>query len=68
MDKLLLFAASAGEAHLILLIIFIFVMLFWLFGGLYWSRGAEGSWNWGGLGGTLIPWVAVAILGYLMFG
>lgn len=48
---------------MILLVVFVVLMLFWLFFGWYTSDPANPK----GLGGTLIPWVCVAILGWVVF-
>ena len=49
-------------------IIFVVLMLFWLLGGGYVAYEPAGSFNARAFGtGTLIPWVCVAILGYVVF-
>lgn len=49
---------------MILCVIFVVLMMFWLFGGCYmgWDPQKPGL-----IGTTLIPWLCVAILGWLMF-
>lgn len=48
-------------------ILFWILMLFWLiFGGIGW-HGTENRSNWG-LGGFLVTWLAVAVLGWKVFG
>jgi hypothetical protein len=40
-------------------------MMFWLFGGCYWSWAPDKPYM---LGNTLIPWLCVLILGLIVFG
>lgn len=54
-----------SEGHLILLIIFVVAMLLWLVAGVDWAGPGPAYRRYGG---GLLPWIAVAILGYLMFG
>ena len=65
---MLLFAENAGNTHLILLVVFIVVMLLWLLAGVEWGGlvGPEPAYR--RVGGGLLPWIAVAILGYLVLG
>lgn len=51
-----------------LVVIFVVLMLFWLFGGGYvaYEGDAFNARRFGGY--TLIPWVCVAILGWVVFG
>lgn len=50
---------------MIVCVIWTVLMLFWLcYGGYTWDRSAGPV----GLGGTLIPWVCVLILGLIIFG
>ncbi len=52
----------------ILLVVFVVLMMFWLFGGGYVAYTGD-RFNpiiFGG--GTLIPWLCVAIIGYVVFG
>lgn len=48
----------------ILLVVFVVLMLFWLFGGCYimWEPTRPYA-----IGGTIIPWLCVAILGWVVF-
>lgn len=48
-----------------LMVIFVVLMCIWLFGGCYlaWEPNRPI-----GLGGTLLPWLCVAILGWVVFG
>lgn len=41
------------------------LMIFWLFGGCYWTWNPQQPVL---LGNTLIPWCCVLILGLIMFG
>ncbi len=53
---------------MILCVIFVVLMMFWLFGGGYVAYQGD-RFNpviFGG--GTLIPWLCVAILGWILFG
>jgi hypothetical protein len=50
---------------MILCVIFVVLMMFWLFGGCYWSWNPT---NPSAIGNTVIPWLCVAILGWIMFG
>lgn len=52
---------------MILLVVFIVLMLFWLFGGGYvaYENATFNARTFGGY--TLIPWICVAILGYVVF-
>lgn len=53
---------------MILCVVFVVLMLFWLFGGGYVaSQGDRFNFQVFG-GGTLIPWICVAILGWILFG
>jgi hypothetical protein len=50
---------------MIWLVIWTVLMILWLFyGGYTWDRSSGPA----GLGGTLIPWVCVLILGLVIFG
>ena len=49
---------------MILCVIFVVLMMFWLFGGCYWNWNPQTP---AALGNTLIPWLCVAILGWLTF-
>jgi hypothetical protein len=40
-------------------------MLFWLFGGCYWTWETANPHK---IGNTIIPWLCVLILGLIMFG
>lgn len=44
-------------------VVFVVLMLFWLFWGYNTYDPAQPK----GLGNTIIPWLCVAILGYMMF-
>jgi len=50
---------------MILCVVFVVLMMFWLFGGCYWSWNPS---NPALIGNTLIPWLCVAILGWIVFG
>lgn len=52
-----------------LMVVWIFLMMFWLFGGGYVAyKDGSGTFNFPRFGGyTLIPWLCVAIIGYKMF-
>jgi uncharacterized membrane protein YozB (DUF420 family) len=45
-------------------VIFVVLMMFWLFFGSYMSWDRDKPY---GLGTTIIPWLCVAILGWLVF-
>ncbi len=45
--------------------IWVVLMIFWLFGGCYWSWNPQQP---AILGNTIIPWACVLILGLLYFG
>lgn len=49
-----------------LMVIFVVLMCLWLFGGCYisWNPTSPGV----AIGGTIIPWACVAIIGYVLFG
>lgn len=47
------------------MVVFVVLMVLWLAWGFYAVPWRD---NPGGLGGTLIPWACVAILGWQMFG
>jgi hypothetical protein len=55
-----------------LAMVFVVLLLFWLFFGLWSGWPAAGSpvgpAGFAPLGNTLIPWLCVAILGYVVFG
>jgi hypothetical protein len=48
-----------------LMVIFTVLMMLWLFGGLYWTWDAARP---AAAGNTIIPWLCVAILGWVVFG
>jgi hypothetical protein len=52
-----------------LMVVFTVLMVLWLFFGIYtgWPTAA-GPAGFAPLGNTLIPWLCVAILGYVIFG
>lgn len=50
---------------MILVVIFVVLMMFWLFFGCYWNWQPQTP---AALGNTLIPWLCVAILGWVIFG
>jgi hypothetical protein len=52
---------------MILCVIFVVLMMFWLFYG-GWSVYSGPSPNPILFGGTIIPWLCVAILGWVVFG
>lgn len=53
---------------MILVVVYTVCMIMWLFGGGY-VANQGGSFNFSNFGGgTLLPWVCVAILGWKMFG
>jgi hypothetical protein len=53
----------------ILLVVFVVFMILWLFGGGWYAYGGPGGRDPVSFGtGTLIPWICVAILGYVVFG
>lgn len=45
--------------------IWVVLMIFWLFGGCYWTWNPQQPVL---LGNTLIPWACVLILGLILFG
>jgi hypothetical protein len=49
------------------IVVFVVLMMFWLFGGGYYTYGAPNFPVAFGTG-TLIPWLCVAILGYELYG
>ena len=53
---------------MILCVVWVVLMMFWLFGGGYvaYEGNAFNAARFGG--GTLIPWLCVAILGWIAFG
>lgn len=52
---------------MILCVVFVVLMMFWLFGGGYVSS-RDASFNFPAFGSyTLIPWLCVAILGWIIF-
>ncbi len=53
---------------MVLLVVFVVLMLMWLFGGGYLAYESDrfDARRFGG--GTLIPWICVAILGWCVFG
>jgi hypothetical protein len=44
-------------------VVFVVLMLFWLVGGSYWAYEPARPYL---LGNTLLPWLCVAILGYIV--
>lgn len=50
---------------MILVVIFVVLMMFWLFFGTYWGYDSAKPYM---LGNTVIPWLCVAILGWVLFG
>lgn len=53
---------------MILCVVFVVLMMFWLFGGGYYVYNGPSP-NPVAFGtGTLIPWLCVAILGWILFG
>lgn len=50
---------------MILTVVFVVLMMFWLFGGVYVNRTDLGP---PFLSNTIIPWLCVAILGWQVFG
>ncbi len=46
-------------------VIWVVLMMFWLFGGCYWSWDATRPIA---IGTTIIPWLCVLILGLILFG
>ncbi len=53
---------------MLLCVVFVVLMLFWLFGGGYVAYSGERFNPIVFGGGTLIPWLCCAILGYMIFG
>ncbi len=53
---------------MILTVVFVVLMMFWLFCGSYpmWGEGPPHRGI--ALGGSIIPWLCVAILGWIVFG
>ncbi len=50
------------------MVVFVVLMILWLFGG-GWVASQGGPFNFHTFGsGTLIPWICVAILGWVVFG
>lgn len=53
---------------MILCVIFVVLMLFWLFCGTAPVWGGPNPPTWAPLGNSIIPWLCVAILGWVVFG
>ncbi len=49
-------------------ILFWVIMLFWLLFGLYWNRGDLRGGNYGVVGGNLMLFILLALLGWQIFG
>ena len=50
---------------MILIVIWVVLMMFWLFAG--YTAAQPSPPTWAPLSNTLIPWLCVAILGWIMF-
>jgi hypothetical protein len=50
---------------MIWLVIWVVLMMFWLFGGSYWSWDPTRPYV---IGNTIVPWFCVLILGLVLFG
>jgi hypothetical protein len=54
--------------NVVLLVVFVVLMLFWLFGvGGYYAYAAPPASRPAAFGGVLVPWLCVAILGWIVF-
>ncbi len=51
-----------GDKMTVFAILFIVFMVLWLVGGFAWSEDRSFK----GIGGGLLPWICVAILGYMV--
>ncbi len=50
-------------------ILFWLLMILWLIGGFVWTERAEGQgWTLRGVGGHILPWICIALLGWLATG
>lgn len=58
---------SRKSVDMILTVIFVVLMMFWLFYG-GWATWNGPAPNPIAFGGTIIPWLCVAILGWIIFG
>lgn len=62
----LLASATEFNAHFIAIVVFIVTMLFWLIGGATGVFVGEGTYR--RIGGSLVPWLAVASLAFILLG
>jgi uncharacterized membrane protein YozB (DUF420 family) len=53
---------------LLLCVIFVVLMMFWLFAGYAGRPGQPSPPGWAPLATTIIPWLCVAVLGWIVFG
>ncbi len=47
-------------------VLFWLLMILWLIGGFVWTR--EGGWSVRGIGGHILPWLCIALLGWMQTG
>jgi hypothetical protein len=48
--------------------LFWLIMILWLLLGVWQGRPSTGPWNWYPLGGTIILWILLFMLGWHVFG
>jgi hypothetical protein len=49
-------------------LLFWILMILWAVLGIYQGRPNDGKWNWGGVGGSLLLFVLLFLLGWGIFG